>query len=326
MDISVIVPIYRVEDYIERCLRSLFTQTKTDGVEFILVNDATPDRSMEIARKIVAEYPDLNIQIIEHSENRHVAATRQTGLNAATGEYTIQIDSDDWCEPTMLEDMYAKAIKPGVDIVISDYYTWSGDTAYIYKHEDVYDRFTLIHHLLQGKVQGILWNKFVKRSLYINNNIVFEAGVNYCEDLLSVAKLVYFSKSISYLPKIYLHYTYREGSITNTPYIDRSLDVELFYFYIDKFLREEGVYKEFHKELLKKKLKYKLYRLRRSDDKKSFKHASNLFPETTKDIFKVDYLLITTKIPFYLASIGFLTMANLIFNLSNWYHSKKHKL
>lgn len=82
-DISVIVPIYGVEKYIEKSLRSLFSQTKTDGVEFILVNDCTPDRTMEVAREVIADFPTLDIKIVDHEVNRGVAAARQTGLDTA---------------------------------------------------------------------------------------------------------------------------------------------------------------------------------------------------------------------------------------------------
>ncbi len=121
MDISVIVPIYGVEKYIAESLRSLFSQTKTDGVEFILVNDCTKDRSIEIAREVISDFPTLDIKIIEHEVNGGVAVTRQTGLDTATGRYTIHFDPDDWCEPNMLEELYNKAIETNADVVISDY-------------------------------------------------------------------------------------------------------------------------------------------------------------------------------------------------------------
>ncbi len=319
MDISVIVPIYGVENYIEHCLRSLFTQTKTDGVEFILVNDATPDRSMEIACKIVAEYPNLNIKIIEHSENRHVAATRQTGLDAAKGDYTIQIDSDDWCEPTMLEDMYAKAIETDADIVTSDYYD----------NEDIIDRqipesngHELIRILLLYKMYGSLWNRLIKRSLYTDNDIRFIEGLNQGEDLLAVIKLTYHSKIISYITKSYLHYVYREESITNSKNYHSIRALGKMYSAIRDFLQEERIYNDFKADILHIKLRLKVENIKTTSGATQ-KEFAKLFPKVTKEIFKVDYMPITTKIPLYLASIGLMPVANLIFKLSKWHRSKK---
>lgn len=323
MDISVIVPIYNVENYIERCLRSLFTQTKTDGVEFILVNDATPDHSMEIARKVIAEYPNLNIRIIEHPENRHIAATRQTGVDAARGNYTIQIDSDDWCEPTMLEDMYAKAIETDADIVTSDYFDKGTDV--IFKHIPECNNLKLIHLLLQYKMIGTLWNRLIRRSLYTDNDIRFIEGVNCGEDLLVLVKMIYNSKVISYIPQAYLHYVYRAESITKSISDYSAKSISKVYDSICVFLQKKGIYNDFKDDILYAKLRTKIEMLKQTSGNTQ-KICANIFPEITKEIFKVNYLPITTKIPLYLASIGLLPVANIIFNLSEKYRSIKQKL
>ena len=113
--VSVIVPIYGVEPYIEKCARSLFEQS-LENMEFIFVNDCTPDKSVEILRQVIEDYPRryLQIQIIEHEENRGLAMARNSGLLIAKGEYIIHCDSDDWVELDMYEEMYEKALEKNV--------------------------------------------------------------------------------------------------------------------------------------------------------------------------------------------------------------------
>ena len=89
--VSVCIPVYGVEKYIERCARSLFEQTMTDGIEFIFVNDCTKDNSIEILEKVLEEYPHRKeqVKIIHHEKNRGLVAARNTGLEHATGDYII---------------------------------------------------------------------------------------------------------------------------------------------------------------------------------------------------------------------------------------------
>ena len=107
--VSVIVPIYNVEKYIERCLRSLFEQT-LDDIEYIFVNDCTPDNSMIILEKILKEYPHRikQVKIINHEQNQGQAGARTSGMKAMTGEYMIHCDPDDWVELDMYEIMFKR--------------------------------------------------------------------------------------------------------------------------------------------------------------------------------------------------------------------------
>ena len=117
--VSVIVPIYNVSRFIKRCVESLFNQT-LDDVEFIFVNDCTPDDSIDILKKVIADYPDRNTMIINHEVNKGLPAARNTGLKAASGDYIFHCDSDDFIEPTMLNDLYYTACDDNADIVWCD--------------------------------------------------------------------------------------------------------------------------------------------------------------------------------------------------------------
>ena len=122
--ISVLVPVYGVERYIGRCVRSLFGQTMTEGVEFIFVNDCTKDGSMDILMETLKQYPSRQsqVKVVNHKENMGIASARITALNLAKGEYVMNLDSDDYYESDMLECMYATAKKQNADIVVADYY------------------------------------------------------------------------------------------------------------------------------------------------------------------------------------------------------------
>ena len=121
--ISVVVPVYGVESHIARCVRSLMEQTMTDDVEFVFVDDATKDRSIEILENVLADYPRLGkqIQIIRHEKNKGLPAARNTGLAIAKGEYIINFDSDDFLESTILEKLYLRAQNDNLDFVWCDW-------------------------------------------------------------------------------------------------------------------------------------------------------------------------------------------------------------
>ena len=121
--VSIVVPVYKVEAYIEQFVRSLFEQTLED-LEFIFVDDASPDESVAIIKRVLDEYPQRKGQVkfIRHEHNMDLPQTRKDGLNAATGEYLIYVDSDDWVEPNYAELLYTKAQETNADIVVCDCY------------------------------------------------------------------------------------------------------------------------------------------------------------------------------------------------------------
>lgn len=108
--VSIIVPIYGVEKYIERCARSLFEQSFKD-IEYIFVNDCTTDASMSILASVIRDYPGYNIHIINKKTNEGLPQARKTGVIASTGEYIMHVDSDDWLEPKAIEKLYLMAIE-----------------------------------------------------------------------------------------------------------------------------------------------------------------------------------------------------------------------
>ena len=167
--VSVIIPIYGVEQYIERCARSLFGQTMRSDIEFIFVNDCTPDRSIETLLNTLKDYPERTEQvaILTHAANKGLAATRKTGVRAARGVYIIHCDSDDWVEPDICQTMYEEAKRTDSDIVVCDYINEYVDSSQPVKQEfNAANRNRLID-LIEWRLHCMVWMRMFRRSFYL---------------------------------------------------------------------------------------------------------------------------------------------------------------
>lgn len=219
--VSIIIPVYKAEQYIERCARSLFEQTFIE-LEFVFVNDCSPDNSIQILNKVIDEYPERKDQvtILHHETNKGVAAARNTGLERASGEYFLQIDSDDWVEPSMVEELYITAKVNDSDIVWSDFYVDfpnKSDNS-IYRKQNLPGKATeCIIEILSGFLHAGLWNKLMKRNIYLRNNIRFPEGINMCEDIVFSISFLLKAEKITYVPKSFYHYVQNPDSITISP-------------------------------------------------------------------------------------------------------------
>ena len=217
--ISVIVPVYKAEGYLRRCVDSILAQTFTD-FELILIDDCSPDNSGGICDEYARG--DNRIKVI-HKENGGVASARQCGIDNATGIYSIHADPDDWVEPTMLEELYSKAIKEDVEIVICDFYLDTKEnSSYITQEFVKQDSQHVLQELLLHRLHGSLWNKLIKLSCYTDYNIRFIKDLNYCEDYMICVKILMNSVKIAYLNKAFYHYDQivNDNSITRKYTID----------------------------------------------------------------------------------------------------------
>ena len=209
--VSVLVPVYGVEKYIERCARSLFEQT-LDDLEFIFVDDCTPDKSIEILRSIIEEYQlrfakkRYTVRIERMPMNSGLAAVRQHGIHLATGDYIIHCDSDDWVDATMYEKMYNTAIEEGSDVVVCDYYI-SDENKSIPKigcHNE--NKWIFYEKILKLVDSPSVWNKLFHKSLY-QNSIIYPI-YPMAEDLVLTSQLLWYCKSISYVHcPLYYYYS-----------------------------------------------------------------------------------------------------------------------
>jgi len=201
--ISIIVPVYKAEAYLNKCVDSLLAQTFID-FEIILVDDGSPDRSGKICDEYA--HKDLRLKVI-HKENGGVSSARQCGLDNAQGEYIIHADPDDWVESTMLEELYLKAIETGAELIFCDFYeNRGGEQKYVTQQPKEETPNSVLTELLLQQMHGSCWNKLVKRVCYTKYGVSFPKDFNLCEDLYVNALLCNRIQSIAYLPKAFYHY------------------------------------------------------------------------------------------------------------------------
>lgn len=211
--VSVIVPIYQVERYIARCAESLMHQTLRD-VEYIFVDDATRDDSIDVLVSVVHRYPGIDTKIIRKSRNGGLPQARRTGFERATGEYVIHIDSDDWIEADMLEMLYTQATREHADFIYCDYVEEYGTRSQQIHIKPVLDRIGYAKAVMHSPAYGYLWNKMIKREIYRSAATVFPTyGMH--EDLVLVSQLVSKAEHISKCDRIGYHYNRENtGSLT----------------------------------------------------------------------------------------------------------------
>ena len=212
--VSIIIPIYNVEKYIEKCARSLFEQTEED-LEFIFVNDCTRDCSMQILNEVIKDYPSRKnqIKIITNEINQGLPFTRQRGQKEATGEYIIHCDSDDWVDINMYRMLYEKAKAEDLDIVWCDFYRTNGiKHDYITQNANT-DKIAILKDILIGNKQATLWNHLVKRSIVIEHNYTQPIS-NFLEDMVLIVQYVYYSNNFGYINSPLYYYFKNVESIS----------------------------------------------------------------------------------------------------------------
>ena len=237
--VSVIVPFYNVENYIEKCLNTLVHQTLED-IEIILVNDGSQDRSMVVVKKFLEQYPD-KITYLE-KENGGLSDARNYAIPYAKGEYIAFLDSDDYVEKTMYKDMYELAKKEDSDMVECNFYWEYPDK----KKEDIGVVYNGKKEMLE-KVRVVAWNKLIKKEVLEKSKVTFPKGYRY-EDVEFTYKLIPYLDKISFLKKPCIHYIQREGSISNNQN-ERNKEIFDVLEHVIDFYKENDLYDEYKDEL-----------------------------------------------------------------------------
>lgn len=222
MKVSVIIPFFKVEAFVERFTRSLLEQTLQE-VEFIFVDDASPDGSRALIERVAAEY-ERDVRILTHPENRGLPAARNTGLAEARGDYIYHCDSDDYLEPTMLEELYRAAERERADFVYCDFYLDFGTSrrvmtnpAYTSPEQMVKEGF------LAGLMKYNVWNKLATRRLYAESGLLFPAGHGMGEDMTMIALATHATRTAHVAKPLYHYYKLNGNAFSNT-FSQRHLD------------------------------------------------------------------------------------------------------
>ena len=245
--VSILVPVYKVSNFIERCAHSLFQQT-FDDIEYIFINDCTPDDSIEKLQKLIEQYPNRKdrIKIIHHEKNRGLAAARNTAIDNSTGQYLTVVDSDDYIELDMIELMYRKAEAEQADMVVCDIFVEHQNKTTILpsllsntKEEHFLD-------LLERRISKNLCSKLVRREIYALSENRVPEGLNFYEDQHVVYRLFFCADKIVKVHKALYHYVqYNPYSLTQKITSHLFDNYIQFWQLLDVFLKEKHIYDKY---------------------------------------------------------------------------------
>ena len=231
-DISIIVPIYNAEKFINKCVDSLLNQTKKE-LEFILINDGSTDNTHDILKS----YKDKRIKYFKN-KNQGIGKTRNFGIEKATGKYLMFVDSDDYLEPTACEELYEKATTTKAEVIVCDFYKVYDDGREekiklpSFKTSKLKDNPNILIDINLAP-----WNKLYKTKLIKDNNIKFVEGIKY-EDAPFVAEALDRANKIAKLDS-YLNYYVIHGNSETTVRDKRIFDILKIIDIIRKYFKNK---------------------------------------------------------------------------------------
>ncbi len=244
--VSIIIPVYNVQNYIEECLKSVIRQTYKGAIECILIDDCGNDESMEIVEQFLGRYNGkIDFKILHHDKNRGLSAARNTGIDNSTGDYLYFLDSDDEITPDCIENITSPLrqnynpdfIIGGYDIVgkKDDVPRLTLASGIVVRGNDIFETF------IAGKWYMMAWNKLCNRRFLIDYNLYFKEGIIHEDDLWSF-QLAYHAKNMIVSTGIGYIYKIREGSITGNYRMDKSIRnyIEVLYCILE-FIKSEGI-------------------------------------------------------------------------------------
>lgn len=227
MTISVIIPVYKVEKYIRRCLQSVIDQESEDyQIECLIVDDCTPDDSMSIVNDMIDNYEGTSIsfKIIRHEINKGLSEARNSGISESTGEFLFFIDSDDFILEKSFKCFVSYAMKyPYVDMIMGN--SMNIEKNYLsnppINNNDshiclIEGGKIIMQNVLRRKISRTAWNKFVRRSIVIDNDLFFDVGLLY-EDVTWTYRLFSCVSSVLIIPELTYIYENNPTSIIHTP-------------------------------------------------------------------------------------------------------------
>lgn len=222
--VSVIVPVYNTEKYLERSLTSLMLQTLED-IEIIIINDGSYDNSLSVIDDVLRKYPERKNQTkLISRKNQGVSATRSEGLKLATGKYVIHLDSDDFVESNWLELLYEKAQKDASDVVVCNFKLVFSQSEILFNQRGCGTPILCIKNLLKGVISNSNCDKLVRRDLFVENGIDFVSGLDMGEDLYVTLQILYYSKGTSFVPNYLYHYNKANEQSLTKSYSKKSLE------------------------------------------------------------------------------------------------------
>lgn len=220
--VSILVPVYGVEKYIERCAISLFEQTYED-LEYIFVDDCSLDNSIQILKDVLVRYPQRTnqVKIIRHSHNRGISAVRNTLVEHASGDFVSFVDSDDWVERNSVDLLIRRQQETDADIITARAYFHLSDRTVEYPDGGwQVDKDTALKQLLRQGLSHSLWRRLIRTSIFRENCIMLREGVNMDEDFHMIVHLFYYASKVDGIDAFIYHYNRDNRDSYMTKYRD----------------------------------------------------------------------------------------------------------
>lgn len=213
--ITIVLPVYNVENYIRPCLESILSQT-FNKFELIIVDDCSLDRSMEIAHQVLDGKAWFPIKWLKHKVNRGLSVARNSGMKNAEGEYVLFVDSDDELDSHCLEWLYKETLLyPCVDMIVGQFDKYGDGNFYcssIYPNQYRYLDTDIVGNFLETKLPTTAWNKLIRKNFLNENSLLFQEDLVH-EDALWSFESFLLSSSVVILDKVTYHYRQRPGSL-----------------------------------------------------------------------------------------------------------------
>lgn len=300
--ISVIIPVYNSSEYVARSIHSVCTQTISEKIQLVIVDDCSTDDTLAVIENILAKNNYLGeVKIVCHSHNQGVAIARKTGIDNADGDYLLFCDSDDSQEIDMCERMLKEAIKGNHDVVICDYVMTDGIKKTFYGHSYVVGE-DYIKNLSMAKFDSSLCNKLVRRNIYRHEKFIFPE-LPFAEDGVFCVQIGLLSNSIGYVPERLYNYYQRPTSLTRqytrsgfrTRFEQHIVNHELF----EHILSIYGLSDKYKEELILHRYKIKnslKHYLNQPEFKQLWKQT---YPRLGMELFQSRYVPILSILVYY---------------------------
>ena len=240
--VSIIVPVYNIENYIRVCVESILAQTYA-SLELILVDDGSKDNSGILCDEYAVIDP--RVKVI-HKENGGVSSARNAGLRQAKGDWIMHVDGDDWIEPDMIESLIEAAKATEADLVFSDFIKYGPNAGNNQLPSWNSDKIDSMSRYI-AYVMTTIWGSIAKRSLYIDHSLKSPEGISYCEDFHLIVRLCHYAKKIANVHRPFYHYRYRPTSIMSNMSRKTESDEQWVYQDTIRFFKEQGVYEDYKK-------------------------------------------------------------------------------
>ena len=299
--VSILVPFYKVEKYVGRCVDSLFTQTYKN-IEYVFVNDCTPDKSMEVINEKIEKYGMTSkCKMIVHEQNLGISASRNDCLDNMTGDYFLFIDSDDYIDKDMVELLMEAAIKENADISGCGYIEEYADHSVEHPQKYTNDHDEMMRAITLLTIKGVMWKLLVRSTIVTEHRdeVRFIPDRNMVDDYLFCCQIFYYAQRFAGVDRCMYHWIqYNPNNYTHTTIFAVESQAAAIRK-TEEFYREKGVYEVVKDELLKRKFISKLPLLL---DKqcRDVRRWRSLFPESN-NVWKSMFFSVGNRMMFRLA-------------------------